>query len=255
MLGNNFLLPELIFGLFFPIIYLLNFDFEKLKGWLSTKLSLILICYSILVFVSFVYTGNYNALGEFFASFYTFSLLSFTYLLIQKNKLSYIIASIVICALIVSATSLVGFISSNFLNLEIFSGYYPNYPIVGNVYRGFGFVRGPMFAADIIIIAILLLENWTSKFRRYLQIFLIVGIISTLTKSILILFSIYFILIIPFKINQYRSTFIIIGWIGICFYLLNSHFFIKNKNDLNFHEFLLHCLPINWTIIQWRKFA
>lgn len=242
-MSNNVLLPEVIFCIIAPVILFQSLSLNKLKLFLTSKFVIATIFYIVFVLISYLYTLKNCAFGEFLASCYAFGILLLVYLNIyESNDSEKVIKMLVFSGVIAAIFSIIGYIAGTYFNLSFFNTFYKAYPLTGDTFRGHGLIRGPMIAADLIMIALLLQlpriksENNHNQLNKIFFVILTIGGVLTLTKSIIIVIG----LILIF----YSGKFIInsnltraLGIMTILFYIFTSHFLIKKNDDLFYKNF------------------
>lgn len=240
--GNNVLLPEIVFCIISPIILIKYLTYDRVRQFFKLAFVRILLVYVGLVLLSFIISQKSTAFGEFIASVYAIAILFVVFLIAWKNENSEkILKFLIYSGVVASILSILGFLLGQLFNINYLNTFFPHYPMTGDTYRGHGLIRGPMIASDLMCVSMLvLLQNLennkllVSKSKKIFILILSLGLLSTLTKSILILIGLI-LLFYPVR-GKFKIFYRYLGGLIILAYLIMSHFLIK-KNTSEFHQY------------------
>lgn len=235
--GNRILLPEFIF-----LCLALVFLYQK-NNWSNlnsfNKLDFWILGYWASVLLSLIYSQKINALGEFLGCTYLISL----YFILSKYYENYklniktLISCFLLSGVFASSIAIIGYI----LNIPSFIHYHENYYFLGNIYRLYGLMRGPIIFSDylstifLLGLGVFLIKDKKKTFYILYLIIIAVGIILSFSKSGIILSAAVLWL---FKLNftdELKSIlyFLLKSFCILltCFYLFFSHFFLFQQNS------------------------
>jgi hypothetical protein len=237
ILGNNVLLPELIFLTASPVFVFYLFR-NMGKCWSLAKTNKIIQCSILYVFavaISWMVNGHSSSLGELLASIYAIGLLLSIVILGDDSFPKLIVSVVILAGLVCSGIMFLGLLANSIKISDRWVEYYPDYVILGDVWRSKGWFRSPILTADFLCIAgILAYFRWKKNelYKPWIVLLLLsAGIALTMVKSVLVVVAIVLSTVGVANKNYFYLKQIVAASI-IFLSLFISHAFIKKTDTI-----------------------
>ncbi len=245
--GDKLQLPEIAFLILFVLTFLKVIKHKTWLKWQVTNIDKALILYGLALFISCFGHLTRASFFEMVGFVYLVTLYIIVNVYLIETKLDirhFLVKNTQLSGILTAVLGLIGLI---FLTLNIETplvGYYPNYPILGDIYRVKALATEPIMLNSILSVFILvsvadiLSVQKISFSLKNTAIILLMGCIMffTFTKSI-VMFAASVLIMVGLRDHYLMKGKNIIWGLFFIIFLFFSHFVFINKSDFEQNKY------------------